>query len=63
MATKTEIISLRVGPATKAAIEQAADRREMTMGEFVRFATQDYILRHAAELRTPTPDDSEEVPA
>ncbi len=45
MATKTETITLRVGPKLKAELEVAAAEVEMTVGEFVRHAIADYLRR------------------
>ena len=45
MATKTETLTIRVGPKFRADLAAAAAEDEMTLGEFVRYVLADY-LRH-----------------
>lgn len=43
MATKTDKISLRLGPQLREELEQAAHYQEMRLGEFVRYALSEYL--------------------
>jgi len=43
MATKTNTLTLRLGPKLREELEQAAYDQEMALGEFVRYAVSEYL--------------------
>jgi predicted HicB family RNase H-like nuclease len=43
MATKTTTLTIRLGPKLRNQLEQAAENREMTLGEYVRHVLQDHL--------------------
>jgi hypothetical protein len=45
MATKTQTLTIRLGPKLRAELERVADEDEMALGELVRYILTDY-LRH-----------------
>jgi predicted HicB family RNase H-like nuclease len=45
MATKTETLTIRVGPKLRADLAAAAAEDEMTLGEFVRYVLAEHLRR------------------
>lgn len=49
MATKTETLTLRIGPKLKADLELAAAREEMTVSEVARYILAEWMRRPVSD--------------
>ncbi len=49
MATKTNTLTLRLGPKLREELEQAAYDQEMTLGEFVRYAVAEFLRKEQTD--------------
>jgi len=54
MAIKSTTLTLRLGPRLREELEQAAYDEEMALGEFVRFAVNQYLQIRANLKEDPT---------